>query len=73
MVQMAHENLEETAEVYVLGRLTQEQQAEYEDHLLVCGDCRQQVERLTEFIETLRLAVDGIDPLPLWAGVANER
>ncbi len=74
MVQMAHEILDkspsEAAEAYVLGRLAEEQREEYEEHLLVCGVCRQEVERLSEFIKTLRLAVDGIDPLPLWAALA---
>jgi anti-sigma factor RsiW len=61
------ETLSEVAEAYVLGHLTPECNEEYEKHLLVCGACRQEVELLAEFIETLRLAVDGIDPLPPWA------
>ena len=72
---MAHERSDESlceaAEAYVLGRLTKQQHEEYEAHLLVCGVCQQEVEQVTEFIETLRLAVDGMDPLPLWAALGG--
>ena len=65
------ESLSEVAESFVLGHLTPECQEEFEAHLLVCGVCQREVELITEFIDTLRLAVDGIDPLPLWATLAS--
>jgi anti-sigma factor RsiW len=66
------ETLSEVAEAYVLAHLTPERHEEYEVHLLACSVCRQEVELVTEFIETLRLAVQGIDPLPLWAALASK-
>lgn len=66
------EDVAEVAESYVLGRLTPSRRDEYEAHLLLCGVCRREVENIGEFIETLRLAVDGIDPLPLWSTLARK-
>jgi hypothetical protein len=61
------ESVSELAERYVLGRLTAKQFERYEEHLLICEVCRQEVELLTDLIETLSLAEEGIDPLPLVA------
>ena len=59
------------AEAYVLGRLTDEQFEKYEEHLMICELCGEEVDLLTDLIETLRLAEEGIDPLPLHATYEN--
>ena len=48
---------EETIEVYVLGRLEGPQVSAFEEHLLLCGICQDQVERFEEFVHALSLAV----------------
>lgn len=42
------------AERYLLGELTDEEQRAFEEHLLTCGDCAQQVVDLSEQVEHSR-------------------
>ena len=55
----------------MLGRMPVKTREEYEEHLLQCGACRLEVEQVRDFIDMLRLAEEGIDPLPLQAALAN--
>jgi hypothetical protein len=68
-----HEEVSNLAEAYVLGRLTDQQFERYEEHLLVCELCQDEVELLTDLIETLRLAAEGIDPFPLYSVYGGPR
>lgn len=61
------DEVSDLAERYVLGRLTEHQFERYQEHLLICELCREEVQLLTDLIETIRLAEEGIDPLPLYA------
>jgi hypothetical protein len=61
----------EVAEAYVLGHLPMKCLEEYEEHLLLCGECRREVDEVTGFIEMYRLASKGIDPLPLQKALAK--
>jgi anti-sigma factor RsiW len=67
------EQVSDLAEAYVLGRLTDQQFERYEEHLFICELCQEEVELLTDLIDTLRLAEEGIDPLPLYATYENPR
>jgi hypothetical protein len=68
-----YEAVSNLAEAYVLGRLTDQQFERYEEHLLICEFCQEEVELLTDLIETLRLADEGIDPLPLYSVYGGPR
>jgi hypothetical protein len=68
-----YEVVSDLAEAYVLGRLTDQQFESYEEHLLLCELCQEEVELLTDLIETLRLAEEGIDPLPLYSVYGGPR
>jgi hypothetical protein len=68
-----YEEVSNLAEAYVLGRLTDQQFERYEEHLLICELCQDEVELLTDLIETLRLAEEGIDPLPLYSVYGSPR
>jgi len=67
------EEVSNLADAYVLGRLTQHQFVRYEEHLLICKLCREEVELLTDLIETLRMAEEGIDPLPLYTSYESPK
>lgn len=51
------EAIEETAEEYVLGRLSAPDERSYEQHLLLCRTCQDAVRTVDEFIEVFRAAV----------------
>ena len=70
---LEREEVSNLTEAYVLGRLTDQQFERYEEHLLVCELCQDEVELLTDLIETLRLAAEGIDPLPLYSVYGGPR
>jgi len=56
---LLHSSIEatgDTAEAYVLGHLNGSECREYEEHLLVCGKCREAVDTVEEFITVLRQA-----------------
>jgi hypothetical protein len=57
------EAIEKKAEAYLFRRMTADDVASYEEHLLLCEDCRQAVEITEQFIEIFRLAADPLDPL----------
>jgi anti-sigma factor RsiW len=46
----------DTLEKYALGRLPAARTASVEEHLLLCGACREKLSELDALIETLRLA-----------------
>jgi hypothetical protein len=52
---MDHEQIAEhnVVERYVLGRLTSEEEERFEEHILECPECRQQVEREEDFQDSL--------------------
>jgi anti-sigma factor RsiW len=60
----------ELAERYVLDTLDADDRESFEAHMRLCARCRREVADVREFVEMLRLAARGIDPLPLCA-VAN--
>jgi hypothetical protein len=47
---------EDQAERYAMGRLTEEEQAQCEEHLLVCNTCRDQVEEADRFVAAMKSA-----------------
>ena len=53
------EAMEETAEAYVLQRMNQRDRSSYEEHLLICRQCRDSVQTVDRFIEVFRAAVGG--------------
>lgn len=59
------EKLEEAAEQYVLHRMPQTELVAFEEHLLVCEQCREAVEITDEFVQVFRLAATSLDPLPV--------
>jgi anti-sigma-K factor RskA len=49
--------MDETAEAYVLGHLEAADRDQFDAHLLVCEDCRDQVAAAEEFITVLKEAL----------------
>ncbi len=47
---------EEQAERYSMGALSEEEEARCEEHLLVCGMCRQQVDSADEYVGSMKIA-----------------
>lgn len=47
---------EEYLESYAMGRLQDESAAELEEHLLLCEQCQQRLERVDDFIRAFRIA-----------------
>jgi len=48
---------EETLELYALGRTGRALTARVEEHLLLCGECRQRLEELDEEVQAIRTAL----------------
>ena len=46
----------DTLEKYALGRLPEARTVSVEEHLLLCGTCRQKLSEVDALIEALRLA-----------------
>ena len=46
----------DTLEKYALGRLPEARTASVEEHLLLCGSCREKLSEVDALIEALRLA-----------------
>jgi hypothetical protein len=47
---------EEQAEKYSMGRLSEEEEARCEEHLLVCATCRQQVDSADQYVGAMKSA-----------------
>lgn len=47
---------EEALELYAMGRLSDPEAAELEEHILFCGDCQEALERVDDFILAFRVA-----------------
>lgn len=48
---------ETTLELYALGRLSEPELAELEEHLLVCATCQDRLDEATEYVQIVREAV----------------
>jgi anti-sigma factor RsiW len=60
-----HKHLDgEEIENYSLGRLSEEELAPCEEHLLICEPCRRQVEASDAYIEAMRQAAAEIRSAP---------
>src|SRR6202041_2246228 len=75
--------LEEDFEEYAFNRLPEERCAQFEEHLLVCGRCQDQLARTDEYILLMKQAAAqwrgassgeapgaGISPTVLWSSMA---
>jgi predicted anti-sigma-YlaC factor YlaD len=58
------EALEEVAEAYVLSRLSPADLVIYEEHLLICEECREMVDSIEEFIDLLGKAISDPEHKP---------
>jgi predicted anti-sigma-YlaC factor YlaD len=52
---------DETAEAFVLQRLTAEEMILFETHLMTCNDCRQAVQSAAEYIAAVRAAAKRLE------------
>lgn len=48
---------EDRLEAYSLGRLSEDELARLEEHLLVCAACQERLEATDAFVETMRQAL----------------
>jgi hypothetical protein len=55
------EEISEFAELYLLQRLSEEDNCEFEEHLLGCSGCLDAVEEADQFLLAIRSAKDRID------------
>ena len=63
-IHSSQESLEDYAEEYIFDRLTPDDKAAYEAHLLVCPECRAALEKTEAFIKLFRQA-SGEEPGPV--------
>lgn len=56
VIHCSPEAVEDLAEQFVFRRLSTVDMDQYEEHLLVCGECRSALEQVEDFIRTLRQA-----------------
>ena len=52
------EAMEDYAEEYLFGRLLPADRTAYEEHILVCEECRSAVEKTEQFIKRFRQALE---------------
>ena len=57
--------------MYVLGTLDPGDREAFERHMRACRRCRREVIEVREFVEMLRLAARGLDPLPVCAAASR--
>ncbi len=73
VVHASPENVDDSAEAYVLNKLAPAEADSYEEHLLFCERCRQSVQATDEVVQALRLASQDIDPVTLEQAVRLRR
>lgn len=61
MAMMTNHALDEVLEEYALNRLSPDQNAELEEHLLVCHACQDRLRETEEFIEATRIAASRLE------------
>jgi anti-sigma-K factor RskA len=64
MTAREHVTYREEIGAYLLGALTDAERQAFEEHLEVCAECREEVERLRPAAEVLPRSVDPIEPPP---------
>ena len=58
---------DEIAEAYLIGALTNEQAAAFEDHYVVCNSCATVLENSASYVDVMRAAVKTLRPKPVRA------
>ena len=56
-IDLTHHFPERVLEKYAMGRLSEQESGPLEEHLLICGDCRQVLSNLDEYLDIVRAAL----------------
>jgi anti-sigma-K factor RskA len=59
-----HERWRDTSGAYLLGALDDAERAAYEEHLLACPECREEVDELAPAVGALPMSVEPLAPPP---------
>lgn len=59
-----HINMETALENYALGRLPESDVQRLEEHVLLCRSCQTRLQRIDEFIETIRITLKHLQSEP---------
>lgn len=55
---------EDALEAYSMGRLSDEESAPLEEHLLLCAVCCARLEQTDEFVRVTKAAASSLNPVP---------
>ena len=62
---------DETAEAYVLERLTKSEAAEFEEHYILCARCATVVQETALYLDAMKAAAAKFDARPRTTGAAG--